>query len=44
MLMKGKIGIITGGNSGIGEATVRQLRERGCTVYEFSRRAAEGGS
>ena len=37
----GKIVILTGGTSGIGQATVKQLRDAGCTVYEFSRRAAE---
>lgn len=35
-----KVVILTGGSSGIGQATVRLLRERGCTVYEFSRRPA----
>ncbi len=33
-----KVVILTGGTSGIGRAVVRQLREKGCTVYEFSRR------
>ncbi|MBR1822535.1 MAG: SDR family NAD(P)-dependent oxidoreductase [Clostridia bacterium] len=33
--------ILTGGTSGIGRATVQLLREKGCRVYEFSRRAAE---
>ena len=33
--------IITGGSSGIGLETARQLAEKGCAVYEFSRRAAE---
>ena len=33
-----KVVIITGGTSGIGRATAAQLRERGCRVYEFSRR------
>ncbi len=37
-----KVVILTGGTSGIGQATVRQLRSQGCTVYEFSRRPAEG--
>ena len=37
-----KVVILTGGTSGIGQAAVRQLRERGCTVYEFSRRPAAG--
>ena len=36
-----KVVILTGGTSGIGQATVRQLREKGCTVYEFSRRNVE---
>lgn len=36
-----KVVIITGGTSGIGRAVSAQLREKGCTVYEFSRRAAE---
>ena len=31
--------ILTGGSSGIGLATVRELRSRGCRVYELSRRA-----
>ena len=35
-----KVVILTGGTSGIGQATVRQLREKGCRVYEFSRRDA----
>ena len=35
-----KVVILTGGTSGIGLATVRLLREKGCTVYEFSRRPA----
>ena len=38
----GKVVIVTGGTSGIGRATVKLLREEGCEVYEFSRRAAEG--
>ena len=35
-----KIVILTGGTSGIGRATVAQLRQKGCRVYEFSRREA----
>ena len=35
-----KIAIVTGGTSGIGQATVRALRAAGCAVYEFSRREA----
>lgn len=37
-----KVVILTGGTSGIGKATVDALRARGCAVYEFSRRAAQG--
>ena len=37
----GQVVIITGGTSGIGRATAALLREKGCTVYEFSRRAAQ---
>lgn len=39
-----KIAIVTGGSGGIGRCTAAALRERGCTVYEFSRREkpAEG--
>ena len=33
-----KVVILTGGTSGIGQATVAQLRSAGCRVYEFSRR------
>ena len=33
-----KVVIITGGTSGIGLATAKQLRDMGYTVYEFSRR------
>ena len=36
-----KVVILTGGTSGIGSAVVAQLREKGCRVYEFSRRASE---
>ncbi len=36
-----KVVIITGGTSGIGAATAALLRERGCKVYEFSRRDAK---
>ena len=35
-----KVVILTGGTSGIGQAVVRQLRAKGCRVYEFSRRAS----
>ena len=34
------VAIVTGGSSGIGLQTALALKERGCTVYEFSRRGA----
>lgn len=42
--MSKTIAIVTGGSSGIGRYTAAALRDRGCTVYEFSRRniPAEG--
>ena len=36
-----KVVILTGGTSGIGSAVVAQLRDKGCRVYEFSRRACD---
>lgn len=33
-----KIAVVTGGSSGIGRATAQQLSQRGCVVYELSRR------
>lgn len=33
-----KIAIVTGGSSGIGRATAQSLLNKGCTVYELSRR------
>ena len=38
------VAIVTGGSSGIGRCTAAALRDRGCIVYEFSRRdiPAEG--
>ena len=33
-----KVAIVTGGSSGIGKCTARELKRRGCVVYEFSRR------
>ena len=35
-----KIAVITGGSSGIGKATALELKKRGLTVYELSRRDA----
>ena len=35
-----KVVILTGGTSGIGAATAALLRQKGCKVYEFSRRDA----
>ena len=37
-----KICLVTGGSSGIGRAVCQCLLDRGCTVYEFSRREAGG--
>jgi len=39
--MMEKIVILTGGSSGIGLETAKALLERGCKVYNFSRRAFE---
>ena len=36
--MNNKIAIVTGGNSGIGKYTALALKDKGCTVYELSRR------
>lgn len=36
-----KVIILTGGTSGIGQATAKALRAAGCRVYEFSRRPAQ---
>ena len=35
-----KVAIVTGGSSGIGRQTALALAQKGCTVYEFSRRQA----
>ncbi len=42
--MRKPVAVITGGSSGIGASTARALAEKGCTVYELSRRvsSAEG--
>lgn len=36
-----KIAVITGGSSGIGKATALELKKRGLTVYELSRRDSD---
>ena len=36
--MSGKVAIVTGGSSGIGRCAAEALRDRGCAVYELSRR------
>ena len=36
--MKNSVAIVTGGNSGIGLCTAKSLRDKGCKVYDFSRR------
>lgn len=38
-LGNGKVAVVTGASTGIGEATVRRLRESGWTVYAVARRA-----
>ncbi len=35
------VAVITGGSSGIGKATAISLRDKGCTVYELSRRDSD---
>jgi 3-oxoacyl-[acyl-carrier protein] reductase len=41
MNYKGKVALVTGANSGIGEAIVHRLAERGCTVMINGRREEE---
>lgn len=36
-----KVAVITGGSSGIGKATAIELKKRGLTVYELSRRDSD---
>ena len=40
--LHGKVAIITGGNSGIGEATARRFTQEGANVVTLARREAEG--
>ena len=35
----GRVAVVTGASTGIGEATARELRRSGCTVYAVARRA-----
>ena len=38
-----RVAVVTGGSGGIGRETALALREKGYTVYEFSRREREDG-
>lgn len=42
--LTGKVAIVTGGNSGIGEATVQRLAREGARVAILARREAEGAA
>ena len=39
--LEGKIGLVTGGTSGIGFATARRLRERSCCPFDTSPEGAQ---
>ena len=41
--LEGKRVVVTGGNSGIGAATVARFREEGCEVFDLSRHPGDGG-
>lgn len=42
--LAGRNYLVVGGRSGIGAALVRQLQDRGATVYVWGRQAVEGSS
>ena len=44
MDLGGKIAVVSGGSSGIGQATALMLARRGCEVVVIGRDAAKGAS